>query len=112
MISNSEHISYSGVLYLCIIDHNLIYAIRKINTKPPNESHSYIEYRDFKKFKVSNFLNDLYEIPWVDIRNKADVDGMWEIWKTLFVCSINMYPFDQKEKKRNIPSLNREVKAK
>ncbi len=56
--SNPEHISYSGVLHFGISDHSLIYTIRKINVKP-TESQCYIEFRNFKKFKASNFLNDL-----------------------------------------------------
>ena len=59
--SNPEHIIYSlGVLHLGISDHSLIYAIRKINAKQIAESQGYAEFRKFKKFKVSNFLNDLY----------------------------------------------------
>ena len=90
-------------------------AIRKINAKPIPESQGYVEFRNFKKFKVSNFLNDLYGVPWEEIRNKSDVDGMWEIWKTLFVDVLNKHaPIQSKRtrKRGNISWLNSEVKAK
>ena len=48
-------------------------------------------------------------------RNKSDVDGMWEIWKTLFVDVLNKHtPIQSKRirKRGNIPWLNSEVKAK
>ena len=64
---------------------------------------------------VSNFLNNLYGVPWDEIRNKSDVDGMWEIWKTLFVDALNKHaPIQSKRirKRGNIPWLNSEVKAK
>ena len=113
--SNPEHIIYSGVLHLGISDHSPIYAIRKINAKPITESQGYVEFTNFKKFKVSNFLNDLHGVPWEEIRNKSDVDGMWEICKTLFVDVLNKHaPIQSKRirKRGNIPWLNSEVKAK
>ena len=56
-----------------------------------------------KNFKVSNFLNDLYGVPWGKIRNKSDVDGMWEIWKTLFfMCLTNMHQFNRKELEKGV----------
>ena len=102
-------------MHLGISDHSLIYAIRKVNAKPITESQGYVEFRNFKKFKVSNFLNDLYGVPWEEMRNKSDVDGMWEILKTLFVDVFNKHaPIQSKRirKRGNIPWLNSEVKAK
>ena len=49
------------------------------------------------------------------IRNKSDVVGMWEIWKTLFVGVLNKHaPIQSKRirKRGNIPWLNGDVKAK
>ena len=86
--SNPERIIFSCVLHLGISDHSLIYAIWKINAKPTTESHGCVEFRNFKKFKASNFLNYLYG---EEIRCKPDVDGMWEIWKTLFVFCLNKH---------------------
>ena len=74
-----------------------------------------MSFETLKKFKASNFLDDLYGVPWEEIRNKSDVDGMWEIWKTLFVDVLDKHaPIRSKRqrKKGNIPWLNREVKAK
>ena len=109
-----QRFTFSVPAYPGISDHSLIYAIRKINAKPITESQGYVEFRNFKKFKVSNFLNDLYGVPWEEIRNKSDVDGMWEIWKTLFVDVLNKHaPIQSKRirKRGNIPWLNSEVKA-
>ena len=115
ILSNPEHNIYSGVSHLGISDHSLIYAIRNINAKPITESQGYVEFRNFKKFKILNFLNYLYGVPWEEIRNKSDVDGMWEIWKTLFVDMLNKHaPIQSKRitKRGNIPWLNSEVKVK
>ena len=79
MTSNLEHIIYSDVLHLGIGDRSLSYAIRKTNAKQVNKSQGYVKFRNFKKFKVSNFLNDFFRAPWEEIRNKLNVDGMWEI---------------------------------
>ena len=90
-IFNPERIIISGVLHLGISEHSLIYAIRKIHAKPTNEPQGCVEFRIFKKFKASYFLNDLYGVPLEEIKCKPDVDGMWEIWKTLFVYVFNKH---------------------
>ena len=103
---NLERMIFSGMLHLGISDHSLIYAIRKINAEPTTESQGCVEFTNFKKFKASNFLNDLYVVPWEEIRSKEDVDGMWEIWKTLFVDVLNKHaPIQSKRirKKREYP---------
>ena len=49
---------YLGILHLGISDQNLIYTVQKAAV----ESKCFIEFRDFKKFKASNSLNDLHEV--------------------------------------------------
>ena len=70
----------SGVLHVGISEHSLIYAIQKVNAKPVTESRDYIKITSFRKYKP---LNDLYGVPWDEMRNKSDVDGMWEIKNTV-----------------------------
>ena len=87
--SNPENIVYSGILHLGISDHSLIYAIRKINAKPITESQGYVEFRNFKKFKVSNFLNDLYGVPWEEINSMLMECARFEK-HYLLMCLINL----------------------
>lgn len=54
-------------------------------------------------------------MPWDEIRNKSDVDGMWEIWKTLFIDVLNKHApirLKRTRKRGSILWLNREVKTK
>ena len=60
-----EKFTFSGVVHVRINDHSLIYAIRKINARSNNEAESFLEFRNFKNFNVSRFLNDLYGIQYL-----------------------------------------------
>ena len=86
--SMPEKIIFSGAVHLGISDHSLIYAIRKINIRPNTEPQGFLEFRNFKNFNVSRFLDDLHSILWEEIRFKRNVDEMWELWKTFFCKSI------------------------
>ena len=63
--SMREKFTFSGVVHVRINDHSLIYAIRKINARSNNEAESFLEFRNFKNFNVSRFLNDLYGIQYL-----------------------------------------------
>ena len=113
--SMPEKITFSGVVHIGISDHSLIYAIRKINARSNNELESFLEFRNFKNFNISSFLDDLYNIPWEQIRFKRNVDEMWKLWKTFFVSVLDIHaPMRKKRlrKRGNIPWVSRKVKAK
>ena len=89
--STPEKVTYSGILHLGISDHSLIYAIRKLNSRPNNGSQGFVEIRNLKKFNAQCFLNDLYTIPWAELDSKRNVDEMWECWKALFVQVLDKH---------------------
>ena len=61
--SSPDKIIRSGVVHLGISDHSLIYATRKLNSVFKRVSRNSVELRNFKKFNVESFLNDLYTLP-------------------------------------------------
>ena len=83
--SSPDKIIHSGVVHLGISDHSLIYATRKLNSVFKRLSQNSVEFRNFKKFNVESFLNDLYTLPWVELDNKQNVHEMWECWEILFI---------------------------
>ena len=89
--STPEKIISSDVIHLGISDHNLIYAIRKLNCIPKTRTQTSVEYRNFKNFNAESFLNDLYILPWTEIDSKENVDAMWECWKSLFVQVLDKH---------------------
>lgn len=86
--NNPETISSSGVLYLGISDHRLVYAIRKYEL--PKSRPILKEVRDFKHFSVSQFRADLLEVPW-DMICHNDPHICWMIWKSLFCYILNKH---------------------
>ena len=113
--SSPEKIIQSGVVHLGISDHSLIYAIRKLNSVIKGDRQNLVEFRNFRKFNVECFLNDLYMLPWVELDSKQNVDQMWESWKTLFLKVLDKHaPKRSKRirKKGNVPWFNRTVKNK
>ena len=76
--STPEKIISSGVVYLGVSYHSLIYAICKLNTRVNTKAqgHNFLEFRNFKNFDASRFLDDLHDVPWEDIRYERNVDDM------------------------------------
>ena len=64
--SSPDKIIQSGVVNLAISDHSLIYATRKLNSVIKGDRQNLSEFRNFRKFNVESFLNDLYMLPWVE----------------------------------------------
>ena len=89
--SSPDKIIQSGVVHLGISDHSLIYATRKLNSVIKGDRQNLVEFRNFRKFNVESFLNDLYMLPWVELDSKQNVDQMWESWKTLFLKVLDKH---------------------
>ena len=98
-----------------VSDHNLIYYIRKIytlsrsNTKA--QGHNFLQFKNFKKFIVAGFLEDLYDVhvPWENIRYKRNIDDMWGLWKTYFLEVLDKHASRRVKRlrnKANIPWVN------
>ena len=53
------------ILFLTVVKDFDFFAKMKIQFKRGMvQSQGYVEFRNFKKLKVLNFLNDLYGVPW------------------------------------------------
>ena len=89
--SSPDKIIRSDVVHFGISDHSLIYATRKLNSVFKRVSRNSFEFRNFKKFNVESFLNDLYTLPWVELDNKQNVDEMWKCWKALFIQVLDKH---------------------
>ena len=79
-MSESSYITTSGVIQLGISDHFGIFASRASNkAKKGRQDHLVIEYRDFKAFDESKFLEDVDSAPWSlidisdEINDKVDI---------------------------------------
>ena len=78
--SEPSYITTSGVIQLGICDHFGIFASRASDkAKKGRQDHLMIEYRDFKVFDESKFLEDVDSAPWSlidiyhDINDKVDI---------------------------------------
>ena len=81
-----DKIVCSGVSHICISDHSLVYAFRKlsIGVSHSHRGHSTMTYRNFKNFNSSNFRNDIYQQNWDIIMNYDNPNDMWHVWKYTF----------------------------
>ena len=78
--SEPSYITTSAVIQFGIGDHFGIFASRASNqTKKGRQDHLMIEYRDFKAFHESKFLEDVDSAPWslidifYEINDKVDI---------------------------------------
>ena len=53
--SHPDNVSYSGVSYVGISDHSLIYVFRKISLPSATKRNSIVSYGQFKNFDVIGF---------------------------------------------------------
>ena len=83
--------SWTWYILVLVHDHSLIYATRNLNSVFKRVSRNAVEFRNFMKFNVDSFFNDLYALPWVGLDNKQNVDEMWESWKTLFIQVLDKH---------------------
>ena len=89
-----------GVIQTSISDHFMIYGIRK--SKPAKSNHRQIEYRSYKHFDETSFTNDLYAMPWEDIKSCDDVNDALNLWQKMFNDVIDYH----------LPKKSKRVKGK
>ena len=87
--SNARYILKTGVLETGMVDHYLIYGIRKINAwrkKNPVISPKIVESRNMKKYDKSLFEEDLKQIDWKTILDTCthDPSGMASTFQEIF----------------------------
>ena len=111
--NTQEKICKSGVIHTGISDHSMIYAIRKINITIHKNVENISEIRNMKNFNGQNFLNDLLQQPWENIYFFADnPNGMWDIWKELFLEILDKHaPLQKKKiKSKSTPWITSNIK--
>ena len=79
----------SGVLHLGISDHSLIYMTYK--TKYERSGKRIIEIRSMKNFRKEQYLWDLEQQNWNDIKLSSDPNTMWSKWKSLLMECIDRH---------------------
>ena len=79
----------SGVLHLGISDHSLIYMTYK--TKYERSGKRIIEIRSMKNFRKEQYLWDLEQQNWNDIKLSSDPNTMWSKWKSMLMECIDRH---------------------
>ena len=70
-------------------DHNLIYAVREIGL--PRGQPKFIKSRNFKHFNEENFLTDLENASWPDIKSGMEMNSTWNAWKNIFLNLVDKH---------------------
>ena len=78
ILSNSAHISKTGVFDFGISDHSLVYVVRKF--KRPKLEPKIIRVRTYKNFNDEEFLRDLRLADWSYFYNLRDLDTACDIF--------------------------------
>ncbi len=99
----------SGVRIITIINHYLIYGIRKYYTT--KGAPEVVEYRDFKHFNESNFLFELESLSSLNLDHLSP-NNSWLTWKTEFLHIVNKHAHLKKRRvsKKRVPWLTCELK--
>ena len=103
-MSDEETVQHVNVKQLCLSDHYavvvfclfvclffvvvvfcFVFCNRKCKSVVGSNTHQVINYRSFKKFDESTFLDDLSLVPWEIIQNFDAVDDIVSTWNTLFL---------------------------
>ena len=101
----------SGVVKTHVSDHFLTFTI--VNCNDVNEPPNTIRSRSFKNFKEDAFVNDLIQLPFVDIQRESDVDEAWSKWYDLLMSVINKHaPYKTKRvRKKQCPWITGDIIA-
>ena len=67
--------------------------IEKLSSDLPSKGHSSISYRNFRKFDLENFRNEIAQQEW-SFDESQDPNLAWSNWKTKFLRIVNsLAPF-------------------
>ena len=79
IFTNREHkIVQSGIIHTTLSDNSLVFCVMKggVPKLPPRK----FEYRSFKNYNKTEFINDLNQVPW------SVVDGVENVDDAVFLC--------------------------
>ena len=88
-----QYVSDSGVIHCGMSDHDVVYMVKclrmpKLKTKPKT-----LHVRNYKRFNLTGFLEDIKQIPFDQIKDLCDKDAneRWQIWKEFFLDCLNKH---------------------
>lgn len=84
-----EKITNSGVTHIGISDHSLVFMCRK--TRYDRRNSRIIETRNYKNFNDKIFLQDVSQMPWMEINTLNDPNEMWEQWREMFMICVDTH---------------------
>jgi len=77
-----DNIATTGVIHLGILDHSLIYAVRKFAV--PKTRPAIKEVRNFQHFVDVDFIDELCRVSWQNVECFDDPNLAWQAWKSDF----------------------------
>ena len=89
LTNRAENILKVGTVDPGISDHSLIFAVRKGRIYKSQKNSKY--FRNFKRFRSSDFLNDLSQVPWETVAQHDNPNVCWQIWITLFLQILDLH---------------------
>ena len=91
-----------GVIQTAISDHYMYYAIRQSN--PVKSVNNTIDYRSYKNFNEECFLNDLFDVPWINVKKCHNVNNALRVWQYMFNNVVNKHIPKKTKRIRSSPS--------
>ncbi len=97
-----NRISLSKILQVSLSDHFGILAVYSNKTsKSFGEGHTFIHYRDTKRFNSDAFIGDLTQVPFHLVQSIDDPNEALSLWYQMFEDTLNMLaPLRKKRVKR------------
>ena len=94
--SNSKFILKADVLETGMVDHYMVYGVRKVNAWRLKKEHAkpkLVESRNMKQYDKALFLNDLQQIDWTTILDPLsnDPSGMANTFQEIFESILNVH---------------------
>ena len=79
-----DKIVCSGVRHIGISDKNIVFAYRKLSIHGFPRGHCTMSYRNFRKFNLASFRNDIVSHEWDHIHSLSNPYDMWSEWKNFW----------------------------
>ena len=106
--------SENGVLASGISDHDVVFLTKHMRLPKLKVPPKQLQVRNYKRFNLHAFRQDMSKIPFEEIRNVArDANEMWILWKAFFLDILNKKaPITNIQIKGNkIPYVTSELKS-
>ena len=87
--SDDSKIGDKSVFPSCLSDHKLVGVIRKMHIKRFTPRKVFV--RDYSKFNVDNFKNDLRNAPWANMFLQNNMNSAWNEFKSELTAIINRH---------------------